>query len=80
MDLMQKLEGTRDRNTNIMLVPVLRNAAAQYHAKAKTHRDKAENLEEQKRAARYNDKCGGNGRYVKTWETTLPHRLSQSKE
>ena len=42
-----------------MLVPVLRNAATQYHAKAKTHRDKAENLEEQKRAARYNDKCGG---------------------
>ena len=58
-DLLEKLEGTRDRNTNIMLVPTLKQAASKYHGKAKTHRDKAVQIEDQRRAERYSEKSGG---------------------
>ena len=54
-----KMEGARGRDTNTMLVPTLKRAANKYHGEAKTHRDKAEQIEDQKRAERYSEKSGG---------------------
>ena len=47
-----------DRNANVMLAPLLRNAATKFDEKASKHKEKAEKEEREARAKRYVGKCG----------------------
>ena len=51
-DVVNKLEGAEKRNTNDMMIPILKNAAKKYHEKAAIHRAKAEQEEQKKKDRR----------------------------
>ena len=52
-ELVEKLQNTRCRDSEIMLIPVLRNAAGKFHEKAGRHKAKAEKEEREAQQKRY---------------------------
>ena len=58
-ELVDKLLNTIGRDSDIMLVPVLKNAAGKYHEQAGKHKAEAEKKERDAQQKRYAEKGGG---------------------
>ena len=58
-ELVDKLVNTGGRDSDIMLVPVLKNAAGKYHEQAGKHKADAEKKEREAQQKRYAEKGGG---------------------
>ena len=68
-DFVPKIRDAKGRGEHVMLIPVLKNAASEFHDKASKHKAKAEKEEKEAQAKRYAEKRGANGKYVVILET-----------